>query len=885
MSKYVLTVALRTKTRKGMALVFLYIRNKKVDLATRKPTEGADLYPVCFSIEPGFDGWIPIDDSLDEVLKSRMGTKIVETRRESGVPSRSEDREVKPASYSVRYDGRLHKEALDVITRHRYHGDAFLSLWDMGGHMSFQASHNIFISSHGVYIIVFRPTDFLKDKLETDRLKKWIRLIGTFSKREVNAPKPSTENMPPSNTSTEKMPPSNTSTEKMQAPPLIFVGTFLDELKKTSKDYKKQIDNIQNHISKFPELSTFDFVRFCTVDNSLDNDDEELKTLRGFTTEAAEYQDQWEREIPTTWLKLELDLFNKREKGERILALADVIQMNKESVAPLKDEDEIRLALEYLHSTRSVIYFREFDYVINDPQWLADFFSILITDDQFLQHNDLLLRRDLDLYKAKGELTEKLIAGLLGVEKNKKFAPFKTVLLALMEKFGLIVKVLLPKTATENRHFSETYTIPSKIRELQNIDWISDKVNSLKCQNLAVSKTLCFVFEEVYVPTELFHRVFAHVLKTYPTADLSTRSSEKAAEESKRSTEDTDCLYMGFGCFEVNDICRMILSMHAERSTIAVTVFSPTESHLPAYSGKHVRLSIERILRETLQMSKQEHFHYSHQLHCNFHLSPYDTPVQLYGIIRSKKGVCCKGGECQGQHLLTKADTEYWDVKEDSTKTQDRESITGTTLVDKCIPNRRPTPRELGRLSSLVTLSSYRMFVSLGISEAELQTIKEKSQMLAGKTIITKMFLKWTSEYHNGTFHDIKKAMDEAELASDRMSEVIEANEGSSCQDSVPNEVWIRVPSDDEITEIVRHIGETYFNLCLELGLSPPVIEQHVHDRPNNFQEMMDALLRCWKNTFQQQATIGRLLTAMEMCDIDWYTIAQHLSRKVRRIN
>ncbi|XP_021370419.1 uncharacterized protein LOC110461317 [Mizuhopecten yessoensis] len=46
---------------------------------------------------------------------------------------------------------------------------AFLSLWDMGGHTSFQASHNVFISSHGVYLLVFRLTDFLKDKLETGK--------------------------------------------------------------------------------------------------------------------------------------------------------------------------------------------------------------------------------------------------------------------------------------------------------------------------------------------------------------------------------------------------------------------------------------------------------------------------------------------------------------------------------------------------------------------------------------------------------------------------------------------------------------------------------------------------------------------------------------------
>ncbi|OWF55526.1 serine/threonine-protein kinase roco4 [Mizuhopecten yessoensis] len=200
---------------------------------------------------------------------------------------------------------------------------AFLSLWDMGGHTSFQASHNVFLSSHGVYLLVFRLTDFLKDKLETDRLKKWIRLIGTFSSGELNAPR-----------------------IKQHDPPLIFVGTFLDELKRTTLDYDKRVQAMQSNIAKFPELSAHKFVRFCTADNSLGNDDTELEVLRGFIIEAAVHQDQWDREIPARWVKLEMDLLEARKKGTRILKFAEVIEMNKRSVAPLPDEDEMKLALE-----------------------------------------------------------------------------------------------------------------------------------------------------------------------------------------------------------------------------------------------------------------------------------------------------------------------------------------------------------------------------------------------------------------------------------------------------------------------------------------------------------------------------------------------------------
>ncbi|XP_033761027.1 uncharacterized protein LOC117342856 [Pecten maximus] len=784
-----------------------------------------------------------------------MGAVMKKTEtsgKEAGVPTESETSEMESLSLSTRPSRRELLEAMAVTQASRHSGAeyTFLSLWDMGGHMSFQASHNIFISSHGVYLLIFRLTDFLKDKLETDRLKKWIRLIGTFLTGELSSP--------------------NVSTQKIQAPPLIFVGTFLDELKKTSKDYNKQIMEIRESITKFPELAPFHFVRFCTVDNSLGNDDRDLEILRGFITEAAEHQDQWERELPTTWLKFELDLFQAREKGTRILPLSEVIEMNKRSLAPLMDEDEIKLVLEFLHCTRSVIYFREYDYVIIDPQWLADFFSILITDDEFLPKDDLRLNRDLELYKTKGELNQNLIECLLSMKKNEDFAPFRSVLLALMEKFGLIVKVLLSKTAAKVVYLSETYTVPSKLLELQNIDGLTDKVNLLICRNLAVSKTLCLVFEDVFVPYELFQRILARVLNTYKTSPLSGRSFEKDSKSA------TDCLYMGFGCFEVDDLSKMILSMHAERSTIAVTVFSPIESQLPADSGKCVKLTIERILEEVLQMSNQQHFHYSHQLHCKFHLSPYDTPVQLLSIIKSEKGVPCKGGECYGQHRLSRADIEYWDLLEDYDKAGGKGSVAGRKSGKKNIPNRRPTPWELGRLSHLVEGSSFELlFQWLGISYAEIETVKKESLGLAGVTIITKMFLIWTNAYPNQTFLDIKKAMGNSDMATDRILAVIEVNKESSCRGMVPNEAWIRPPSDDEIEEIVCNIDKGFYNLCLELGLSPPVIDQHVICHSDNFQERMTALLQYWIKTFQKQATIGRLLTAMEVCQMDWHTTAE----------
>ncbi|XP_069108775.1 cyclic GMP-binding protein C-like [Argopecten irradians] len=749
------------------------------------------------------------------------------------------------------FDPKLSREANDVIQCSEVTKSdvAYLSLWDMGGHEVFQSSHNVFISSHGVYLLVFRLTDFLRDNQETDRLKKWIRLIGTFS--------------------------SNDPRFKIHAPPIIFVGTFLDELKKSSKDYHKDIVAILMSISEFPELLGIPCVKFCTVDNSLGNDDAELEKLRGLITESAVHQDQWERQIPTTWLKLELDVFKAREEGTRILTLADFIEMNKKSIAPLENEEEIQLALEYLHCTRSVIYFRELNYVITDPQWLADFFSVFISDLTFLPRDDIRQFRKMRLYQTKGELSGRMIRDLLHKKENRRFIPYQSPLLALMQKFGLIVKVQISGTVP-GQVTTETYIIPSKLKVLQDVNDITSKVARLQQLKEHFSKTLCFVFNDTYTSNELFQRILACVMKMYKLTSLPTRSEKGATAGCAETSVNKECLYNGFACFEIDGNSRMILSMHAERSTMALTAFSTSADGLPDDSGKVLRQSIERIIQETLQLSNQQHFQFTLKLHCSFYLTPYDTPVHLYRVINSESGVPCKGGECQGQHRLSKTDAIYWGIEEGSGDARHDLDVSSTG-IDINMDNRRPTPRELGRLSRLVSGSGCDMlFAALGLPYPEREQTKWESKSLAGITIITKMFLKWTNTYPNQTFHHIREAMEMVDMATDRLDEVLESDEDSENQGGlVPIDVGRRVPCEQEIMKIADNIGNAYFNLFLELELSPPTIEQQEVRYPDNIKSRLVALIRCWKDKFQTRATIGRLLTAMQYCQMDWQTTAE----------
>ncbi|XP_033731520.1 uncharacterized protein LOC117321163 [Pecten maximus] len=721
---------------------------------------------------------------------------------------------------------------------------AFLSLWDMGGHVPFQATHNVFISSHGIYLLVFRLTDLFKHKTETDRLKKWIRMIGTFSAVEYNAPK-----------------------LKEHHPPIIFVGTFLDELKKTFPDYDRKIAEIKLSISKFPEISCHKYVRFCAIDNSLEKHqgDGNLEKLRKKIVDLAEYQDQWGRELPSKWLQLEMDLLKIRKQGTKVLTLTEVEEMNLKSIAPLDDMEEIKLALEYLHCTRSLIYFREIDSIIIDPQFLVDFFSVLITDTEFLSNDDLKVVEDLELYKENGELTPELINSLLCREKTKAFLPHLSHLLALMEKFGLIVKMQIPESTTGHVRFSETYTVPSKLVELPDISTISECV-----KGRVVSRSLCFIFKDVFVPEELFHRVFATVLRSFKTASLS-RQNLKEVHTTNATTEKETCLFRGFGLFEINDLYSMILSMHWERSAIAVTLLSPTQPELPQDSGCHVRERVERILQEMLQMSCQQHFQYTYNLHCNFHLNPYDTPLDLFSVFKAKEGLPCKGEECRGKHRLTQSDVLFWGLSDEACTPSQRLNSDG----EDAHLDRRPTPRELGRLSYVVEATKCSLlFIELGLSMPDITNIEHDARALAAETKITRMFLMWTCSYPNHTFRHIENAMRNSQINWDSLGRAIETGwESVTLDEMESNEDLLRPLTVSETKGILSHIGKKYFNLFLELELSVSAIEKCELDYPVA-ERRFEALIKLWIKTFQDQATIIRVLKAMKVCKMNWHDTA-----------
>ncbi|XP_069128400.1 probable serine/threonine-protein kinase roco6 isoform X1 [Argopecten irradians] len=510
---------------------------------------------------------------------------------------------------------------------------AFLSMWDMGGDLAFQATNVVFISAHGVYILTFRAIDYFTDNLQLVRLKNWVRNIGAYSSRAYNPSK-----------------------LRPHHPPIIIVGTHMDQVNTRFKDTPSEREDrlrvMRQDICSFAELGNskeegFVFLRFCTVDNSIDNDPA-FDKLRNYIVEAAVHQDQWEQELPASWLALEREILKQRE-WKHVLTLKEIIDLDNKCESPIGDEENIKMFLEYLHSTRSVLYFRQYDKVIVNPQWVINAFREILTDEKFLESDNLLLEADLIKYSHQALLTVDLAKMLWNSTEEDSFIQHIDILLAFLEEFGLLVKACVGQDEQGKPVYDENYTVPSKLQSIKGIKQIHDLLN---VKGTVCSRTLCFVFKDVFTPQELFDRIYAGVIKAFkPIEKNSARSPNQGPSKQ---------IYKGLGCFMIDDLCNMVVHTQWEQSVITVTLFTTSEPRIPEGTGKRVREALEVIIRHTLEVSRQGHLQYRHMLHCTFSLDQSDSPRQEDGIVRAARGVACQGGVCSGKHILTKLDWQVW---------------------------------------------------------------------------------------------------------------------------------------------------------------------------------------------------------------------------------
>ncbi|XP_076441170.1 uncharacterized protein LOC143280419 [Babylonia areolata] len=343
-----------------------------------------------------------------------------------------------------------------------------LNIWDFAGQAVYYTTHQVFLTSRAVYVIVFNLCDDLvpmatddtevKEAEELSTLEYmdfWMRSIHSHAAENT---RDSVEN-------------------STLSPPIFVVGTHRDSLHEDPATRSEMVEEKFNELRDFLTGKPYTHhlvTPFFAVENSLD-DDEEIGKLKAEIERVAGQQQYMGEQMPIKWLRFEQELTQQADSGVHCAMLSQVSEMARNH--GVETEEELRTMLTFYHDLGLLIHYgagmedsatRDAvleNTVVLSPQWLAHNFRHVVVGNR--PQDQWELQKDRwDQLETQGVLDTCLLAHLW-----PEALPHKPVLLGLMEKLDLVCP-MSSSTLQDGQDEDQKYVVPMRLRPSQDLDTI-----------------------------------------------------------------------------------------------------------------------------------------------------------------------------------------------------------------------------------------------------------------------------------------------------------------------------------------------------------------------------------------------------------------------------
>ncbi|CAC5399854.1 unnamed protein product [Mytilus coruscus] len=203
-----------------------------------------------------------------------------------------------------------------------------IDIWDFGGQKDYYMTHQLFITSRGIFVLMFNgsiglhqhmpglnflPGNFGKPTVAV-YLLHWVNSILTYCKRTDDG-----------------------------FPKIIFVATHKDErwFQWTQEARRKQLENeLQLLFETHGGLNHLEFKPLIFVD-ATNPDDAEIADLRERIMQRATEHPRWGEAMPTRWIPLELQLAQKSAEGTHIISYDQLLVLNATNESMILSERQL----------------------------------------------------------------------------------------------------------------------------------------------------------------------------------------------------------------------------------------------------------------------------------------------------------------------------------------------------------------------------------------------------------------------------------------------------------------------------------------------------------------------------------------------------------------
>lgn len=675
-----------------MKLINHDVRLGKVVVASYKDTKEDS------NVEPYQD--LETDGGVKENAKTKSSLQVGEcgiSKGTEGITESVYNPEEAVSGVKEDHDAKIKENLLKVIDAMKMGGSedtyGLISVWDFGGDFIFYTTHQTFLSTRGIYLVVVDITKTLFDEfkdgdcyVDISGLKYlkmgeyvvfWLNSIHTYAGNNQDG-----------------------------VPPVILVATHLDKIQGDKVSKKEELFDkvrnclMENGMSLYDHLDDDDF----GVDNTKSADDPDLERLRQKIFEVAKTQKYWGEEKPASWIAFEKILIDKQNNGIKMLSFEEVKELSKGLESGVMDHDQLDVFLKFQHAIGNLIYFSDLnEYVVLDPKWLIYAFRCLITHEKFNKKMPFAIRAKWCKFSKTAELKREVIDALWNeIDENHR-----EHLLGLMDKLDIIAKPMTYKgseDASSNQEL-DYYFVPAMLK-----DRITD--DQLHCieENARITPNMYFVFQNHYISPSVFHRLIAACMKQWKIAH----------QENKK------LLFCGCGIFTIDEsqTTRIMICMENYRIKVRVLYYlDQNDSILPDDVSKFV--DIRHFVEETLKNifgKYQQKIPYKLHIEC----SPSGGGLIAVDTLKKYPKINCTTHDKYCHPVLSRQLLKYWFNPEEYQNSLDTEDSKEKNLND--LPfgfsDHRPSEKQLMDIAKCIGSDFVQLAINLDFETHEIQTIE-----------------------------------------------------------------------------------------------------------------------------------------------------------------
>ncbi|XP_063413910.1 uncharacterized protein LOC134696182 [Mytilus trossulus] len=711
-----------------------------------------------------------------------------------------------------------------------------IDIWDFGGQKDYHMTHQLFITSRGIFILMFNgsigihkpqpdlgslPGHFGKPTVAV-YLLHWVNSILTFCKRS-----------------------------KEGFPKIIFVATHRDMVswvwKWRFESYRHKIeDEIQTLFKSHAGWMHLEFKPLLFI-NSLNPEDPEIIELQHRILEKATQHPLWGDEMPTKWIPLDLQLTRKAEEGINVITRKQLMSLNSKNESMELSEKQIETFLEVQHSIGKLLYFNVEnlrDHIIISPVYLVEVLTSLVTAKQFWPKREDF-PRILKNLQTTGYIDKKDIYYLWTQEEFIHILKYKEYMIDLLVHLDVIIA---PRTSFELsssplRDVSR-FLVPCMITKTNDTKYLE------KFRNYNNSIVMAYKFIEEIIPPALLYRFLGSIVTMWHVKKYACTESNS----------EKPMLFRDLYVVETGNSHEIAVQVKGNRVVVSLVHTVNKENIIP-----------------TLASSIQECLTTSMHGVCEFYstLSDSQTSSEHQPMpFKIEFGVFCKSDICFFHHNEIRLNSPWFcsqhsknnevgflqawfSEKEPSDHCHNNCKGLGTMTQEQC-----PSDKHLRRLVKELSPGKCReLAIELGLEVHEWENFETQFQHQISDDFKFVAVQSCAEKNENFTFHMLVSVLEKLKLSHHLLCKVF--RDVNPVVSGIPEVTLNKPPSNNVLLDLSNHIGNSTMQLAIELDLDSSTFQQIQYKHKNKLLEQTKEILQIWSKKQQPKPTLLLLIKAL----------------------